>query len=120
MSGVVVNKVTIKPKRGRCRPPLCQLSDFHKLLALAGAVDVGTHRTLRIGNHLLQVCNKGARIGSTEGVLLVAAGELDAHLITLHAQVRDGGAVDLEVTHDVLIIKIVGLGTQCASRERGT
>ena len=101
MSGVVVDKGTIKPKRGRCRPPLCQLSDFHKLLALAGAVDVGTHRTLRIGNHLLQVCNKGARIGSTEGVLLVAAGELDAHLITVHTQVRDGGAVDLEVTHDV-------------------
>jgi len=98
---VVVDKGTIKPKRGRCRPPLCQLSDFHKLLALAGAVDVGTHRTFGIGNHLLQVCNKGARIGSTEGVLLIAAGELDAHLITVHAQVRDGGAVDFEVTHDV-------------------
>ncbi len=56
---------------------------------------------------MLQVCNKGARIGSTEGVLLVAAGELDAHLITVHAQVRDGGAVDLEVTHDV-VLDLVG------------
>ncbi len=102
-----MDKGTIKPKKGCCHPPLCQLSDFHKLLALAGAVDVGTHRTLRIRDHLLQVCNKGARIGSTEGVLLVAAGELDAHLITVHAQVRDGGAVDLEVTHDV-VLDLVG------------
>lgn len=86
----------------RTQDPLCQLSDLHKQIALAGTVDVGTHRTLRIGNHLLQICNKGARIGSTESVLLIGASELNVHLLTIHAQSRDGSAIDVEVTHDVV------------------
>ena len=86
----------------RTQDPMCHLSDFHKHTALADTVDVRTHRTLRIGNHLLQICNKGARIGSTKIVLVFATGELNVHLLTIHAQSRDGSAIDIKVTHDVV------------------